>query len=45
VANYDDGWRVYGSDLKLPVEEETWYDFNKVNGAVKAVKEMQEKMK
>ena len=45
VANYDDGWRVYGSDLKLPVEDETWYDFNKVNGAVKAVKEMQEKMK
>jgi thiosulfate/3-mercaptopyruvate sulfurtransferase len=45
VANYHDGWRVYGSDLKLPVEDETWYDFNKVNGAVKAVKEMQEKMK
>jgi thiosulfate/3-mercaptopyruvate sulfurtransferase len=45
VANYDDGWRVYGSDLKLPVEDETWYDFNRVNGTVKAVKEMQEKMK
>ncbi|HTP04018.1 MAG TPA: rhodanese-like domain-containing protein [Nitrospirota bacterium] len=45
VANYHDGWRVYGSDLKLPVEDETWYDFNKVNGAVKAVKQMQEKMK
>lgn len=45
VANYHDGWRVYGSDLKLPVEDETWYDFNKVNGAVKAVKELQEKGK
>jgi thiosulfate/3-mercaptopyruvate sulfurtransferase len=45
VANYHDGWRAYGSDLKLPVEDETWYDFNKVNGAVKAVKEMQEKTK
>lgn len=45
VANYDDGWRVYGSDLKLPVEDETWYDFNKVNMAIKAVKEMQEKVK
>jgi thiosulfate/3-mercaptopyruvate sulfurtransferase len=45
VANYHDGWRVYGSDLKLPVEDETWYDFNKVNGAVKAVKELQEKVK
>lgn len=45
VANYHDGWRVYGSDLKLPVEDETWYDFNKVNVAVKAVKELQEKVK
>lgn len=45
VANFDDGWRVYGSDLKLPVEDETWYDFNKVNMAIKTVKEMQEKVK
>jgi len=45
VANYGDGWRVYGSDLKLPVEDETWYDFNKVNAAIKAVKEIQEKVK
>jgi thiosulfate/3-mercaptopyruvate sulfurtransferase len=45
VANYGDGWRVYGSDLKLPVEDETWYDFNKVNIAIKAVKEIQEKVK
>lgn len=43
VANYHDGWRVYGSDLRLPVEDETWYDFHKVNAALKAVKEMQEK--
>jgi thiosulfate/3-mercaptopyruvate sulfurtransferase len=45
VAIYHDGWRVYGSDLKLPVEDETWYDFNKVNRTIKSVKEMQEKMK
>jgi len=45
VANYHDGWRVYGSDLRFPVEDETWYDFNKVNTAVKAVKEIQEMMK
>jgi thiosulfate/3-mercaptopyruvate sulfurtransferase len=37
VAIYLDGWRVYGSDLKLPVEDETWYDFNKINAAIKAV--------
>jgi thiosulfate/3-mercaptopyruvate sulfurtransferase len=45
VAIYSDGWRVYGSDLRLPVEDETWYDFGKVNKTIKAVKEMQEKMK
>ncbi len=45
AAIYHDGWRVYGSDPKLPVEDETWYDFNKVNGAVKAVKELQERGK
>jgi thiosulfate/3-mercaptopyruvate sulfurtransferase len=45
VANYGDGWRVYGSDLKLPAEDETWYDFHRVNMTIKAVKEMQEKVK
>jgi thiosulfate/3-mercaptopyruvate sulfurtransferase len=45
VAIYGDGWRVYGSDLKLPVEDETWYDFNKVNMAIKAVIDIQEKVK
>lgn len=44
VAIYHDGWRVYGSDLKLPVEDETWYDFNKVNQTIKAVNKMKEKM-
>jgi thiosulfate/3-mercaptopyruvate sulfurtransferase len=42
VAIYHDGWRVYGSDLKLPVENETWYDFNKINAAIKAVSKMAE---
>ena len=44
VANYHDGWRVYGSDLKLPVENETWYDFNKINSAIKTVNKLEEKM-
>jgi thiosulfate/3-mercaptopyruvate sulfurtransferase len=44
VAIYHDGWRVYGSDLKLPVEDETWYDFNKINTTIKAVNKLQEKM-
>jgi len=45
VAVYHDGWRVYGSNLNLPVENETWYDFTKVNGLVNTVRELQEKMK
>ena len=45
VAIYHDGWRVYGSDPKLPVEDETWYDFNKINTTIRAVNKMQEKMK
>jgi thiosulfate/3-mercaptopyruvate sulfurtransferase len=44
VAIYHDGWRVYGSDLKLPVENETWYDFNKINAAIKAFSKMAEKV-
>jgi thiosulfate/3-mercaptopyruvate sulfurtransferase len=40
VAIYHDGWRVYGSDLKLPVENETWYDFNKINAAIIAVNKL-----
>ena len=44
VAIYHDGWRVYGSDLRLPVEDETWYDFNKVNTTIKSVIKLQEKV-
>ena len=44
VAIYHDGWRVYGSNLNLPVESETWFDFNKVNRTMKAVQELQEEM-
>jgi thiosulfate/3-mercaptopyruvate sulfurtransferase len=44
VAIYHDGWRVYGSDPKLPVEDETWYDFNKINSAIKTVNKLEEKM-
>jgi thiosulfate/3-mercaptopyruvate sulfurtransferase len=44
VAIYHDGWRVYGSNLNLPVENETWFDFVKINSTVKAVREIQEEM-
>jgi thiosulfate/3-mercaptopyruvate sulfurtransferase len=44
VAIYHDGWRVYGSSLNLPVEDETWFDFHKINTTVKAVQEIREEM-
>jgi len=45
VAIYHDGWRVYGSNLNFPVENETWFDFNKINRTVKVVKNIEGKMK
>ncbi len=30
-ANWDESWRVYGSQLEYPVEGEQWYNFGKVN--------------
>lgn len=44
VAIYHDGWRVYGSNLNLPVEDETWFDFHKINTSIKEVKEIREEM-
>jgi thiosulfate/3-mercaptopyruvate sulfurtransferase len=44
VANYHDGWRVYGSDLQFTVEDETWYDFNKVNMMMNVVSLLQQKL-
>lgn len=44
VAIYHDGWRVYGSNLNLPVENETWFDFNKINNSVKAIQDIQDEM-
>lgn len=45
VAVYHDGWRVYGSDLKLPVTDETWFDFTKINMMMNTVNKMQQKIK
>jgi len=44
VAIYHDGWRVYGSNLSLPVEGETWFDFTKVNSTMKAVQELKDEL-
>jgi thiosulfate/3-mercaptopyruvate sulfurtransferase len=45
VAIFHDGWRAYGSNLNLPAENETWFDFTTVNKTVKAVQELEAKMK
>ncbi|MFT5730487.1 MAG: thiosulfate/3-mercaptopyruvate sulfurtransferase [Desulforhopalus sp.] len=42
VAIYHDGWRVYGSDLKCPVEDETWFDFTKINMLMNTVNKLQQ---
>lgn len=38
-ANWDDSWRVYGAKLELPVADEQWYDFAKVNADIRALQD------
>ncbi len=41
-ANWDESWRVYGSQVAYPVEGEQWYNFGKVN---KQIKKLEDKVK
>jgi thiosulfate/3-mercaptopyruvate sulfurtransferase len=43
VADYDDSWIVYGSNVNYPVENEQWYNFFELNRSIKELKEMQQK--
>ena len=36
-ANWDESWRVYGSQLSYPVADEQWYNFASVNNKIKAL--------
>lgn len=36
-ANWDESWRVYGSQLSYPVEGEQWYNFADVNNKIKSL--------
>lgn len=36
-ANWDESWRVYGSQLSYPVADEQWYNFAGVNNKIKAL--------
>ena len=34
-ANWDESWRVYGSNQEFPVEDEQWFNFDGVNKKIK----------
>ncbi len=44
VANYDDSWMVYGSNVNYPASEEQWFNFIEVNQTAKDVKELQKEL-
>jgi thiosulfate/3-mercaptopyruvate sulfurtransferase len=37
AANWDESWRVYGSQLDYPVSGEQWYNFASVNNKIKSL--------
>lgn len=43
-ANWDDSWRVYGSTLAFPVEDEQWFNFAGLNKTVKALEKKVEEL-
>jgi len=43
-ANWDDSWRVYGSTLMYPVENEQWFNFAKMNKVMKKLKKKIKKL-
>ncbi len=43
IANWDDSWQVWGSNVKYPVEDEQWYNFVKINNTIKAVEKLEKK--
>ena len=44
-ANWDESWRVYGSSYNdYPIENEQWFDFNRVKKAEKTIKKLEEKL-
>ena len=44
VRNYDDSWTIWGSDPSLPVANETYYDFAKVNNAMKRLDALEQQL-
>ena len=44
VRNYDDSWIVWGSDRNLPVDDVSYFDFVKVNKAMKQLEELEKRV-
>jgi len=44
VANYDDSWMAYGSNVNYPAEDEQWFNFIEVNQTAKEVKEFKKEL-
>lgn len=44
VRNYDDSWIVWGSRLDLPVANVSYYDFVKVNAALKRLDQLEQQL-
>ena len=45
-ANWDESWRVYGSHYNdYPIENEQWFDFNRVSKLEKKLKKLEKKIK
>ncbi len=44
-ANWDESWRVYGSSYNdYPIENEQWFDFNRMRKAEKKIKKLEKKL-
>jgi len=44
VRNYDDSWIVYGSNLELPARNVSYYDFVRVNDALRRLEALEKQM-
>ena len=44
AGNWDESWRVYGSQLDYPVAGEQWYNFDGVNKKIKALEKKVSKL-
>lgn len=44
VRNYDDSWIVYGSNLDLPARNVSYYDFVKVNAALRRLEALEKRL-